>query len=114
MTDMRFNELPRDVQEKVKETLRCYPNCYVEYEYGEYHVSVGCGVYGRYAPDHKFIGRYKDKEVFTEKERILNYVNEFNSYPIEYKGKEDYALLRKAWDEKRKFKFDDNGDLVLE
>lgn len=113
MTKQPFNELPKDVQEKIKNTLKCFRKAYVTYQYGDYSVGAGIGVYARYAPDHKYIGTYTDTEIFTEKERILNYVNEFYSFPIQYKGERDYDLLRKAEKERLQFVFDENENLVL-
>lgn len=102
-----FNTLPIETQEKVKSILRAYDKAYVTYEYGEYKVSVGVAITATYAPDHKVIGTYEAREIFTEEERIENYVNSFNDYPIQYKGKRDYSLLRSG----KEFKLVD-GNIV--
>lgn len=46
-----------------------------------------------YAADHEVIGTYCAKDIYTEEERILNYVNEFQSFPMGYKGKRDYSIF---------------------
>ena len=86
-----FNELPENVQIRIKNTLRAYDHVDVYYENGEYH--FGLVIKKTYAPDHVVIGTYYAKDVYTEDERILNYVNEFQCYPIEYKGKRDYSIF---------------------
>lgn len=95
MNRTNFNELPQDVQNKIKATLHVYDKAHVVYEYGEYHVSSGICLKAEYAADHKFIGTYTAEELFTEEERIENYINTFNDYPANYKGKRDYQMLKK-------------------
>lgn len=108
---MTINNLPEYVQVKVKNALKAYDRCYVVYEYGEYHVSAGIALKAKYAPDHEYIGEYKNTDVFTSDERIINYVESFHDYPIEYKGKRDYRMINAlTWDDK--VKFDDSGNIV--
>lgn len=107
-----LNTLPNEVQEKAKDILRAYDRVYVIFENGEYHVSAGIGIKNEYASDHEFIGEYTAKEVFTEEERIINYVESFHEYPIQYKGKRDYAWLNSLTSWECKVKFDENGNLV--
>lgn len=87
----QFYELPGDLQLRIKDRLRAYDRVDVSYEYGEYH--FGLCIKKTYGPDHEFIGTYYAKDIFTEDERILNYVNEFQCYPIEYMGKRDYSIF---------------------
>lgn len=87
----KFNELPENVQQKIKNTLRAYDTVTVFFENGDYH--FGICLKAHYADDHEYIGHYSADEIYTEEERILNYVNEFQCYPIEYKGKRDYAIF---------------------
>ena len=87
----KLNELPIDVQERIKSTLNAYDEVDVFYEYGKYN--FGVTLKSKYGEDHEYIGTYKAKEVYTEEERILNYVNEFQCYPIQYKGKRDYSIF---------------------
>lgn len=87
----KFYELPETAQLKIKDTLRAYNSVDVYYENGEYH--FGLVIKKNYAPDHEVIGTFYAKDIFTEEEMILNYVNEFQSYPITYKGKRDYSIF---------------------
>lgn len=106
-----LNTLPSEVIEKVKNTLRAYDKCYVNYYGGAYHVSVGVSIKASYEPDEETIGTYFAKEVFTEEERILNYINSFQDYPIEYKGKRNYKDFQTG--KREVFKWDGNGNLVI-
>lgn len=87
----KFNELPERIQQKIKNTLKAYDEVTVFYEYGDYH--FGTCLKATYGEDHEYIGTYYAKDVFTEEERILNYVNEFQCFPIQYKGKRDYSIF---------------------
>jgi hypothetical protein len=110
----KFEELSEKIQNEVRKVLKAFDNCYVTFEGGEYHVSSGFGIKAEYGSDYEWIGDYTAKEVFTEQERILNYVESFHSYPSIYKGKRDYKLmneLKGKWE--TKFKFNTNGDIVI-
>lgn len=115
-----FNELPVNVQNEVKEILKAYSTCPVTYENGRYSYSL-C-IKSEYAPDHEFLGEYRAEDIYTEEERILNYIESFHDYPVQYKGERDYAMINEInklrseispeefWS--IKFKFDDNGNIV--
>ena len=99
-----FNLLPEDVKAQVKKTLRSFDEVNVIYEYGEYHVSTGLAIKCHYADDHEYIGHYKADDIFTPDERIINYVESFHSYPVQYKGKRDYNMINSlTWDDRAKF-----------
>ena len=87
----KFNELPKEVQEEVKNILRAYSEETVWFENGRY--TFGVSLTAKYAPDHEYIGTYYAKDIYTEEERILNYCEAFHDYPSEYKGKRDYNLI---------------------
>jgi hypothetical protein len=109
-----FNTLPIEVQADIKSALRAYDSAYVIYENGKYNVSVAIGLKAHYPADHKVIGEYKATEIFTEEERIVNYMESFHEYPRNYKGKRDYKMLHDIegnWDVK--FKLNEDGDLVI-
>lgn len=105
-----LNTLPSEVIEKVKNVLRAYDEVHVIFEYGEYHVSAGLCIKAIYGADHEFIGTYKANEVFTPEERMLNYINSFQDYPIEYKGKRNYKDFQTG--KREVFKWE-NGNLVI-
>lgn len=87
-----FNELPIEIQDQVKKTLRAYDEETVWFENGRY--TYGISIQSKYAADHEYIGTYYAKDVYTEEERIVNYCEEFHCYPIQYKGKRDYDLIK--------------------
>ena len=106
-----FYTLPLNVQEQAKKTLRSFDEVNVIFEYGEYHVSAGIAVKSHYADDHEYIGHYKADDIFTPEERIINYVESFHSYPVQYKGKRDYNMINSlTWDDR--VKFDEEGNIV--
>lgn len=101
-----FNELPKEIQDEVKSKLRAYDKITVWFEYGRY--TYGVTIKSKYAPDNEYIGTYYAKDVYTEEERVINYCEEFHSYPPEYKGTRNYAVIR---DYNAKYKIVD-GNIV--
>lgn len=82
-----FNELPASIKNEVKNLLKVYDKCFVTYENAVYHVSPSIAITASYAVDHEAIGTYTAKEIYTAEERIINYVESFHEFPIQYKGK---------------------------
>lgn len=108
---LKFNELSKEVQNEVKEVLKAYDKCSVVFEYGKYKIGCGTCIKSEYGKDHRVIGSYYSDEVFTENERIVNYVENFHSYPINYKGEKDYPMLKTmTWETKVALK---NGNIVI-
>ena len=62
-----LNQFPKDVQEQIIDTFFAWENTYVTYEYGQYKVSTGFGIYKDYAPDHKFWA-IKNTDIYTKDE----------------------------------------------
>jgi hypothetical protein len=111
-TKMRnLNTLPIETIKKIKEVLKAYDEVNVYFEDGQYHVSTGRCLRATYGQDFKNIGTYKAKDVYTEQERILNYINEFQEYPINYKGERNYKYFHMG--KREVFKFDNNGNIVI-
>lgn len=112
MKNELFNTLPTEVQEKAKNILKAYDEVHITFENGNYNVGAGISLRNEYPNDFRVIGDYKANEIFTEEERIINYVESFHDYPRNYKGKRDYSWLRTltSWDDK--VKFDEFGNLV--
>lgn len=104
-----INELPMNIQEEIKNTLKAYDEVTVFYENGTYH--FGLCLKSQYADDHEYIGTFKASELYGENERIVNYVESFHEYPIQYKGKRDYRWL-KALTWASKVAIDEAGNLV--
>lgn len=109
MATINFNTLPTEVQEKAKEVLKIYNEVHIIFENGEYKASACYGLRSSYPADFKVIGDYKAEEIFTPDERILNYINSFHEYPIEYKGKRNYPWLKTlTWEDTVIFDSDHN------
>ena len=110
---MNINELPINVQDEIKNTLKAFTKAHCWFANGEYHVSAGIAIKAQYAPDDRYIGTWTPADVFTDEERIINYIESFHDYPIEYKGKRDYKMLDSIGNNwKVKFKMV-NGNLVI-
>lgn len=106
----KFNELPASIQSDVKNLLKTYDKCFVTYENAAYHVSPSVALTIGYAKDNEAVGTYTAKEIFTAEEQIINYVESFHEFPVQYKGKRDYRWLNSlAWDSKVKM---EDGNLV--
>lgn len=79
--EMPLEELPKEIQEKVKSTLRAFHSCTVTYEHSKFSVSTGTCIRATYDWDHFVAGTYKDDEVYTIEERRQNYEEEFGYAP---------------------------------
>lgn len=92
MIELKY--LPKAIQKQVKNTLRAYDDCSVVFENGRYSVGGGVMIKAHYADDHEVIGNYRADEIYTETERIENYINQFHDYPTNYKGNRDYQFIK--------------------
>lgn len=105
-----FNTLPTSVQEDIMDTLKAYPEVSVYYENGSYH--FGTLLKSNYADDYRYIGIFKDTDMYTEEERIINYMESFHEYHPAYKGIKDWKMIHDiGYDWTIKFKME-NGNLV--
>lgn len=107
-----FEELPEDVKAKVKDTLKAFSKVTVEYSDAKFSVFTGCMLCKDYAYDQCVCGTYTAEEIYTPEERIVNYMESFHDYPVEYTGKRDYKMLKELgtnWNAKFALV---NGDLV--
>jgi hypothetical protein len=86
--------LPKEVIKEAKGTLRAYDSVQVIYEDGQYKVMTGYLLRHEYPEDFKVIGTIHSKDVYSEKEMIVNYIEEFLSYPAEYNGKKDWNMIK--------------------
>lgn len=77
-----FDELPENIQQEVKQTLKAYNRCGVYYEMNLFHASTGTCIRARYSPDHFVCGDYYAKDIYTEEERRQNYFESFGSWPV--------------------------------
>lgn len=108
----KLNRYAAEVQEEIIKTLKAFDECHVERRGKKYVVCTGwClkAVYG----DEEVLDTFKADEIFTEDEKILNYMESFHDYKITYKGKRDYKMIQEIkgnWD--AKFAFDENKNIV--
>ena len=92
---MTFNQLPEAAQQAVKRTLSAYATCTVweDNATGNYkaraHTIISNNDSGEIC-----LGEYTALEVFTNEQRIINYVEQFKDYPFPlYTGTKDYTAL---------------------
>lgn len=90
-----FNKLPIQIQDEVKSTLSAYGECTVIFENGSFRVSTGTVIKDSYSNDYKVIGRYLKQDIFSKKEQIINYIENFHDYPINWKGNRNYQLMKR-------------------
>ena len=113
MNSEPIESLPVDVQNEIRRMLKAYNEASVTYEYGRYHIG-GVSIKKEYGADHRYVGTYFADDVYTEEERMINYMESFHEYPIQYKGKRDYRWLNSiGFDWNLKFKFDENGNYEI-
>lgn len=76
-----FEELPDEMKEDVKETLKAFHECTVIFENGKFLTSAGISIKSSYADDHFVCGTYKDDQIYTLEERRANYKECFGYAP---------------------------------
>lgn len=79
--NLKFEQLPKEIQAEIKSTLRVYDRAYVTYENGKFSESACIGIKANYASDHYFCGEYKAEEIYTPEERKQNFIEEFGYAP---------------------------------
>jgi hypothetical protein len=94
MNRTAIEQFPAEVQEQILGTLRAFDEVSITFYGGRYWVVSGHCLMGKYPADYKAYGVYYAKDIYTEDERIQNYIEGFHDYPHNYKGKRDYAMLR--------------------
>ena len=90
-----LDSLPEEVKAEAKDILRAYDQVTIYFEYGTFHVSTGNCIKKVYGNDYEVIGQIKANDVYSEIERMENYINVFADYPAQYRGKRDYKMLNK-------------------
>ena len=79
----KLNDLPKDVQNEVIETLKAFTGCYVDlYNDGHYEVSTGIALVNG-TLTYETIASFKNTEIFT--------LEEINKYADEVWGKCDMS-----------------------
>lgn len=75
----------------ILETLKAYEEVFVTRENGKFDVSASIYLSARAKASDFKVWRIFAKEIYDEKERMLNFVESFAEYPDDYTGKRDYA-----------------------
>lgn len=108
----------RTVQQNILNLLKAYSEVRVMKNIRTGLVEVVTHVMLQNCYDDVELETIRSKDVYTEEELILNYLDEFIEYPIEYEGERDYNLLSDLHSLKRVkqyyvLKFNPKGDIVL-
>lgn len=107
-----YRTVPANVAMEAMETLEAYNTVYITREYGKYRVTAGLVIKSTYAPDSK-VYVVNASDVYTDKERNLNYMNTFHEFPHGFRGNNDdrRILLSPFMDAHKVVDYDDNGTL---
>lgn len=76
---MKLEDLPADVQDRVKQLLTIYSKAHVVYEYGKFEATAHHCLKAGYHYDRFWCGEYKAADVYTAEER-RQHLAELNSY----------------------------------
>ena len=76
---MKLEDLPADVQDRVKQLLKMYSKAHVVYEYGKFEATAHHCLKAGYHYDRFWCGEYKAADVYTAEER-RQHLAELNSY----------------------------------
>lgn len=112
MTNVKLTKYSEKVQEEIKDTLKIFNECHVERHGKEYKVCTGWCLKATYG-DEEVLDTFTADEIFTEDERILNYIESFHSYPITYRGERNYKMIHEIkgnWN--ARFAFDENKNII--
>lgn len=74
---MPLEELPDDVQQQVKETLKAYDRCSAKFENQRWSATTGYCIKSSYSFDYFVAGEYYATDVYTEEERRQNFLEVF-------------------------------------
>lgn len=105
---------PKEILDKAKELLKIYDSVYV-FDKNEktFTVSETLAPLESRGNKYKLVETLYASDFYSEKERILNYINEYNAYPDNYEGYRSKKLLeKKAKDKDMKIIFDEYGKLI--
>jgi hypothetical protein len=92
-------EFTKEIKEQILTTLTAFDVVMVTRENGKYTSSTGAILTNDVKPTDFKVWSFNKSEIFTEDEMILNYVNSFKCFPIEYPlNKRDYKELLKLND----------------
>ena len=94
---IKYEDLPQQAKDELRKALVAFPDTLLWKQSDEYFTTEGVSIVKKYPDDNdkwEYIGEYHDYDVFSDKERIENYINTFRDYPPEYKGIRNYSLMR--------------------
>tara|TARA_R110002096_G_scaffold260001_2_gene453376 strand:- start:182 stop:526 length:345 start_codon:yes stop_codon:yes gene_type:complete len=113
---MNINELPESVVKDIKAKLGHFSEARVWKKGEEYKVVAHIGISASKSA-WEFVSEFSSAEVFSNEERIINYVNNFKDFPycvdkdhLTYRGKKDYKAIRSNWNE---VTLNNDGNLVF-
>lgn len=112
MSSTKLENYPQDVQSQAKNLLRAFDEVYLTTD-SDNNTKVSSSLILTATPHDGNTVTIKADEVYTPEQQIINYVEEFHEYPIQYKGYRDYQTLSKSIGKKLTAVFNENQDLVL-
>lgn len=104
--------VPAEIAENVMETLKVFNEVYITFKRGEWKLSTAICINNERALDKQFYV-VNSKDIYSEKERALNYINEHREYPSCGFITRDYENFNVAISSgKVAIDFDDKGHIV--
>lgn len=72
--------VPAEIAKNAMETLKAFDEVYITFERGEWKLSTAICIGNEQASDKQFYV-VNSKNIYSEKERALNHINEHREYP---------------------------------
>lgn len=104
MNTQAINKYSQEIQEKILNTLRAYDEVHIIIcDDGTYEVSPDLCLSSTsklVAGECKLVKMecIEVGEVYDEHEQTINYINQFRTYPYNFKGVRDYKLINKLYE----------------
>lgn len=106
-----YAKVPATVAAEAMETLEAFDRVYITRQNGQWSQHAGIMLQSTYAPD-SVLYEVHAGAVYSEKERNINYLNNFHEYPHGFRGNRDYHVLRSKFAEGHTVvNYDEDGTL---
>ena len=91
-----FQTLPLKAQSEISDTLKAYSKVDFYFRGCEFQVRAFT-ILSATNDGYTHLASFNKDDIFSEEEQIVNYVNSFRSFPIEYNGNKNWKELKKDW-----------------
>lgn len=106
-----YAKVPATVASEAMETLEAFDCVYITRQNDQWSQHTGIMLQSTYAPD-ALLYEVHAEDMYTVKQRNLNYLNAFREYPHGFHGTRDYPVLRSKFaDGHTVVNYDEDGTL---